>query len=66
MTFLQHLFSSAKANVRYSTHNANVYIITVLHSEEAQGLVFHKGLVNMGPVFSKVWTWVWFGRAEGA
>ena len=24
-------------------HNSNVYIRTVLHSEEAHGLVFHKG-----------------------
>ena len=46
-------------------HNANAYIRTVLHSEEAQGLVFHKGPVNEGPAFSKVWTWVCFGRVEG-
>ena len=47
-------------------HNANAYIRTVLHSEEAQGLVFHKGPVNEGPVFSKVFlTWVWFERVEG-
>ena len=33
---------------------------------EAQGLVFHKGWVNMGSIFSKVWTWVRFGHGEDA
>ena len=31
-------------------------IRTVLHSEEAKGLVFHKGPINKGPVFPKIWT----------
>ena len=39
-------------------------IRTVLHSEEAKGLVFHKGPINKGPVFPKIWTWAWFWHVE--
>ena len=37
-----------------------------LHSEDAQGLILHKGPVNEGPVISKVLTWDWFGHVEDA
>ena len=46
------IFSPAlKQSFRYSTHNVSTYIMTVLHSKEAQNLIFYKGTIIEGTVF---------------